>query len=323
MKKTLAILLAMMLCLVSFSAFAEEKIIIGATGLQEDQFTQVMINGYKDAAAELGIEIITANSQHSAEKENEAINNMLQAGAKGIIIEPTNPDTSAAIADTAYEAGAAVMACAIVLNSENIFASCLNDCYDLGKTTGEYALGYFEEHFTKEEEIKMAIVCFDSQDAYGSEGRVSGFLDQLSDYNITIVARQDGEAADKAYTVTTDIMTANPDIDVFYFACENACTGGVNAIEAAGNPNNAVAFAIDCSEAMVDMMKSEANILQGTTAQDPYGLGTYAVKTTYEYIVNGTEPEETEYHAPCILLTKSDLDSVDSWLATWNEYANR
>ncbi len=323
MKKILAILLAMMITLLAFGAVAEEKLILGATGLQEDQFTQVLINGYKDAAAELGIEIITANSNHSAEKEAEAINNMLQAGAKGIIIEPTNPDTSAAIADTAHEAGAAVMACAIVLNSDNVFASCLNDCYDLGTSTGEYAREYFEEHFTKEEEIKMAIVCFDAQDAYGSAGRVDGFLDQLSDFNINIVARADGEAADKAYTVTTDIMTANPDIDVFYFACENACTGGVNAIEAAGNPNNAVAFAIDCSEVMVDMMKSDANILQGTSAQDPYGLATYAVKTTYDYIVNGIEPEVFEYHAPCTLLTKSDLDAVDAWLEEWNQHASR
>lgn len=323
MKKTLSILLALMLVALSFGAMAEEKIILGATGLQEDQFTQVMINGYKDAAAELGIEIITANSNHSAEKETEAINNMLQAGAKGIIIEPTNPDTSAAIADTAFESGAAVMACAIVLHSDNVFASCLNDCYDLGLSTGAYARGYFEEHFDKEQEIKMAIVCFDAQDAYGSAGRVDGFLDSLADFNINVVARADGEAADKAYNVTTDIMTANPDIDVFYFACENACTGGVNAIEAAGNPNGAVAFAIDCSEVMVDMMKSDANILQGTSAQDPYGLGTYAVKTTYNYLVNGIEPEVKEYHAPCTLLTKSDLGAVDEWLTTWNEYANR
>lgn len=58
------------------------KVVIGATGLQEDQFTQVMINGYKDAAAELGIDIITSNSQHSAETETEQINNMLEAGAQ-------------------------------------------------------------------------------------------------------------------------------------------------------------------------------------------------------------------------------------------------
>lgn len=298
-----------------------EKIIIGATGLQEDQFTQVMLKGYEDAAAELGIEIITSISQHSAETETEKINNMLEAGAQGIIIEPVNPDTSAAIAETAKDSGAAVFACAIGLNSDAVFASALNDCYDLGASTGEYAKEYFEEHFSKDEQINLGIISYDEQDMTGSDNRIQGFLDQLTDFNINIVGRQDGHVADKAYTVSTDMLTANEDIDVIFCASENAVTGCVNAIEAAGNPNNTVVFGVDCSEALVEMMRSDANILQGVTAQDPYTLGTYAVKTTYDYIVNGTEPEEKDFHADCILLTRSDMDKVEQWLQEWNEHA--
>lgn len=300
---------------------AGEKIVIGATGLQEDQFTQVMLNGYQDAAEELGVEIITANSQHSSETETEQINNMIQAGAKGIIIECVNPDTSAAIAQTAKDAGCAVLDCAIKMNTDATFASCLNDCYDLGASTGAYAAKYFADHFPKDEEINMALICYDEQDATGSGDRVQGFLDALKDYRINLVARQDGEVADKAYTVATDMLTANPDIDVFFCASENGVVGCVNAIEAAGNPNGAVVFGVDCSEQLVDMMKSDANILQGTTAQDPYTLGTYAVKTVYDYIVNGKEPAEKEYHAGCILLTKSDLPGCEDWLNNWNEHA--
>ena len=165
------------------------KVVIGATGLQEDQFTQVMINGYKDAAAELGIDIITSNSQHSAETETEQINNMLEAGAQGIIIECVNPDSSAAIAETAKEAGAAVFACAITLNSDAVFASGVNDCYDLGKSTGEYAKEYFAEHFSTDETINVGIISYDGQDYTGSNDRITGFLDQLSDYDINLVAR--------------------------------------------------------------------------------------------------------------------------------------
>ena len=297
------------------------KVVIGATGLQEDQFTQVMINGYKDAAAELGIDIITSNSQHSAETETEQINNMLEAGAQGIIIECVNPDSSAAIAETAKEAGAAVFACAITLNSDAVFASGVNDCYDLGKSTGEYAKEYFAEHFSTDETINVGIISYDGQDYTGSNDRITGFLDQLSDYDINLVARQEGEVADKAYTVATDILTKNPDIDVFFCASENGVVGCVNAIEAAGNPNSTVVFGVDCSEQLVDMLKADANILQGTTAQDPYTLGTYAVKTVYEYVVNGVEPAEKDFHAECIALNKSDLDKVDQWLSDWNEHA--
>jgi len=297
------------------------KIVIGATGLQEDQFTQVMLNGYKDAAKELGIELITANSQHSAETETTQIRNMLEAGAKGIIIECVNPETSAAIAEEAEAAGAYVFACAIGLNSDAVSASALNDCYDLGKSTGEHAAKYFAENFNKDEEINVAIVSYDGQDAIGSGARIDGFFDQLKDYKINIVGRQEGEVADKAYNVTTDMLTANKDIDVFFCASENGVVGCVNAIEAAGNPNQTVVFGVDCSEQLVEMMKSDANILQGVTAQDPYTLGTYSVKAVYDAVVNGKEPADKEYHADCILLTRSDIEGCETWLNNWNEHA--
>lgn len=299
----------------------DTKIVIGATGLQEDQFTQVMLNGYKDAAKELGIELITANSQHSAETETTQIRNMLEAGAKGIIIECVNPETSAAIAEEAEAAGAYVFACAITLNSDAVSASALNDCYDLGKSTGEYAAQYFAENFNKDEEINMAIVSYDGQDATGSGARIDGFLDQLQDYKINIAGRQEGEVADKAYSVTTDMLTANKDIDVFFCASENGVVGCVNAIEAAGNPNQTVVFGVDCSEQLVEMMKSDANILQGVTAQDPYTLGTYSVKAVYDAVVNGKEPAVKDYHADCILLTRSDIEGCETWLSNWNEHA--
>ena len=326
MKKRFAILSTMLYAtmMLSFSTMVmaeDEQITIGATGLQEDQFTQVMINGYKDKAAELGINLLVSNSQHSAETETSQINNMLEAGAKGIIIECVNPDSSAAIAETAADQGAAVFACAITLNSDAVFASGVNDCYDLGESTGKYAKEYFSEHFNTEDPINLAVISYDGQDYTGSDARITGFLDQLKDYNINLIGRQEGEVSDKAYTVTTDMLTANPDIDVFFCASENGVVGCVNAIEAAGNPNNTVVFGVDCSEQLVDMMKSDANILQGTTAQDPYTLGIYAVQTVYDYVVNGVEPDEKDFHADCIQLTKADLNAVDDWLTTWNEHA--
>ena len=305
----------------STPAESGKKIVIGATGLQEDQFTQVLFKGYQDAANELGVDIIIANSQHSSETETTQIHNMLAGGAGGIIEECVNPETSAAIAEDAKASGAYVFACAIGLNSDAVSASGLNDCYDLGESTGEYAKEYFAENFSKDQEINVAIISYDGQDATGSGQRIDGFLDQLSDYNINIVSRQEGEVADKAYTVATDMLTANQNIDVFFCASENGVVGCVNAIEASGNPNNAVVFGVDCSEQLVEMMKADNNILQGVTAQDPYTLGQYAVKTVYNYLAEGKEPEEKDFHADCILLTRSDIPGCEEWLNTWNEYA--
>ena len=117
------------------------------------------------------------------------------------------------------------------------------------------------------------------------------------------------------------MMTAHSDIDVFYCASENSIVGGVNAIEAAGNPNGIVVFGVDCSEQLVEMMKSDANILQGVTAQDPYGLGVYSIKAVYTYLTEGKEPEVKDYHADNFLLTRDDIPGCEEWLENWNKHA--
>ena len=48
-----------------------------------------------------------------------------------------------------------------------------------------------------------------------------------------------------------------------------------------------------------------------------------SVKTVYDYVVNGVEPAEKDFHADCIQLTRKDLAKVDEWLAAWNENATK
>ncbi len=292
------------------------QIVIAATGLQQDQFTNVLMNGYQSKADELGIKILLANSQLSPDKESEMINNFLEAGVQGIIIEPVNPDASAAMAELAAARGIPVFACAIPINSDVIFASSINDNYDLGTSTGQGALKFLEKTFGKEQEIKCAILAYDSADPTGSQGRISGFQDQVTEFNFNYVARQD-VTTDNAYQVVTDIITANPDLNLIYSASENGLIGSYNAIKAAGKEGQIFVVGVDCSAQICDMMLDDTNIIQVTTAQAPYEQGEYAVQTVYDYIVSGKEPEEAHLKLEGILVTREDENGIKEFKENW------
>lgn len=293
------------------------KIVFAGTGLQQDQFTNVLLKGYQDKAEELGIDILVANSQLSLDKESEMINNFIQAGVQALIIEPVNSDTSAAMAEAAAAKGIPVFACAIPVNSDVVFASSINNNTALGEMAGEAAIPFLEESFGKDSEIKAAILAFDSQDPVLSEERVSGFQNKVGEFNINYVSRQD-VTADDAYQVVTDILTANPDLDVIYSASENGLVGAHNAIKAAGKTGEIMVFGVDCSAQICEMML-EADIIKACVAQAPYEQGQYAVQTMYDYVVNGKEPEEKHIEFDGIVVSQKDVEGIKQFKTDWEQ----
>ncbi|MBT3320037.1 MAG: sugar ABC transporter substrate-binding protein [Clostridia bacterium] len=296
-----------------------KTIVIAATGLHLDQFTNVLMNGYRSKAEELGIEILIANSELSLDKEAETINNFIEAGIDALIIEPVSPSATATLAEAAAARGIPVFACAIPIISDEIFASSINDPYDLGTVAGEATAPWLEENFGKDAPINCALLTFDSADAEGSESRIKGFQDQVTDYDLNFVARQD-VLGDKGFQVVTDILTQNPDLDIIYSNCEVGLVAAHNAIVAAGRVGEVFAFGVDCSAQLCDMMLEEEIILVAV-AQAPFEQGQYAVETMYNYIMNGTLPDEKHMKMPSILVQKSDPEGIAEFKANWEERA--
>jgi ABC-type sugar transport system substrate-binding protein len=317
---TVVFLSAFMLTLTGNAYCAGQKdsrVIFGATGLQEDQFTRVLLNGYRDKAKELGIDILVSNSNQSIEKESESINNFIQAGAKALIIEPCNPDASVAMAKLANDRGIPIFACAIPINGDFVIASSINDNFDLGSSTGKEAVNFLDKQFGRDRTIKCAISAYDGQDPYGSAGRVDGFKDALKDFNIEYVARFDGYLPDRAISGAADVLTANPDIDIFYCAGEVEMIGAVTAIKSSGRAGKVFVFGVDCSIQICDMLLADDNIVQAVTAQDPYLQGQYAVQTMYDYVVNGKAPAIKHKNVDGTLVTRRNPSGVKAFADNW------
>lgn len=133
--------------------------------------------------------------------------------------------------------------------------------------------------------------------------RWNGFQDQIKDlpgYTVEVVAEQDGWLQDDAIAAVDAMLTANPDLDIVYGFNEGSAIGATMAIKNAGLSGKAYVFGIDANEQLVNMLKSDDNILQGTTSQDPYMMG----YLTMEALIKGLKGED-------ISATKGQIFTTD------------
>ena len=139
--------------------------------------------------------------------------------------------------------------------------------------------------------------------------RVSGFKDQLSSLpGVTIVAEQDAWLAETAVKKGSDILTAHPDLDLFWAANEGGTVGCVMAVKNAGRTGRVVVFGTDASEQLADFLLADDNILQAVTGQRPYEIGFEAVEAAVK-VLNG-QPVEKKTALPGLLLSRADTTGI-------------
>jgi ribose transport system substrate-binding protein len=90
-------------------------------------------------------------------------------------------------------------------------------------------------------------------------------------------------------TATKQVVTTNFITDgvVALFGTNEGCTVGVgNAIAAEGEDCAVLGVGFDKSDAILNLVA--AGELVATTAQNPYNMGYYGIKTAVEFLTNGT-----------------------------------
>jgi len=154
-----------------------------------------------------------------------------------------------------------------------------------------------------------------------SGARTQGFLDALEGVNIEIATDQDAWLQDRAITVASDILSANPDINIIFSANEGGTIGSTMAVENTGNAGKVFVFGFDGSEQMVQLLKDPANILQASISQDPYGIGVKTMETVIK-AAKGEDISDTagkSFIVPGILLSRQNPAGLDAYIQDLQE----
>lgn len=333
MKKILSLLLVMCMIMsfaVSFaSAEGESKvdpssIKVAGVVFQEDQFMRLVQIGYKAAAEAYGVQYNLANTNNDSTKELELINTYVAQDYDGIAICPINETTSIEALRKADEEGLKVAISNLGLEAgEFIYGGYTSNQYDLCAETGKLAAEFIKENYPEGSTIKIGRLGAVSVLPDITRDRWAGFLDQLEaleGYTIEVVAEQDAWLQDDAIQAVDDMLTANPDINIFYGFNEGSCIGATMAVKNSGLKDVYV-FGIDANEQICNMLLSDDNILQGTTSQDPYTMG----YLTMEVLIKGLIGEDISdtvgkvFTTDYIPLTRADSDKVNAFMTDLKE----
>lgn len=124
------------------------------------------------------------------------------------------------------------------------------------------------------------------------ENRMNGALDYLKEKvpGITVVGKYENkDKAETAYTLTKDMLTANPDLKVVYVTAG----GPFGAAKAIQDMKLTGKVGVVCYDHIPDNLKYiRSGEVVAAIAQDPFGQGFDSCVYLYNYLVTGQKPEK-------------------------------
>ena len=287
MKKILAIVCALCLCLTAFAAVAESEVkatqawkIALITMDSIDQHWVTLNEGAQAEAAKVGVEVtfMSPNTKDDAQ-QIECVNNAVAGGYNAIMVAANGPD---AISSALKEAQAAGVKIVYVDSPANVPAEATfsTDNQAAGKTAGETMIAALTAAGVTEGSIGIVNV---NAATDSTVKREAGFRSAFDGTKFTILETQYGEGdAAKSQTIAENYITQG--VVGIFGANEGSTTGTGNAIKASGKTVIGVGF--DKSDAILGLIKD--GYLLATMAQNPDVMGAKGVEACVQALEGQT-----------------------------------
>jgi len=322
------------LALSSVGSAQNDKILVGLVVKDLDNpFFAKMIEGAQEKAAELGnIEIQALSGENSADNQGqvEAIENLIAAGAKGLLLTASDSKGIVPTVEKAKEAGMLVIALDTQLDPPDAAqATFATDNYLAGKLIGEWAAGHLGPEAVADAKIAAIndSTLQTSVDVQRNQGFMEGFGVDIMDPSVwgdetdpRIVGQDVSNGTQElGRTAMENLLAAHPDITVLHTINEPTANGAYLAIEAAGLQDQITIVSVDGSCAGV---KDVADGKVGATAmQFPLLMASLGVEAVAQFAEDGTLPEPTPgldfYNTGVALITDQPVEGLESQDTTW------
>jgi fructose transport system substrate-binding protein len=295
-RRSLAVSLgAVALALAATQASAADQPIVGLiTKTETNPFFVKMKEGAAEAAKAKGAKLLTAAGKQDGDNAGQvtAIENMIAAGAKTILITPSDAKAIVPAIKKARDKGVMVIALDSPTDpQEAVDALFATDNYKAGVLIGQYgkvALGG--------KPAKIATLDLFPGHPVGAQ-RHNGFLkgyglaanaatsNELSKpAEVVCMADSYGDQA-KGQTAMENCLQKNPDINLVYAINEPAAAGAFKALKAAGKDKNVVIVAVDGGcQGVKDVA---AGKIAATSQQYPLKMAAMGVEAGIEYAKSG------------------------------------
>lgn len=320
---TKALLGAAAIALIAGSASAGDLACL-ITKNNTNPFFVKMKEGAEAAATAAGMDF----QAYAGEKDGDAapqitaIENCVAAGAKGILITPSNDSVGPALKD-ARAAGILVIALDTPLaDAEAQDMTFATDNFEAGLRIGKWAAAKMGD--TSGAKIAMLDINKDniSVDVARDTGFLKGFGVEVPDLTVMgsetdprIVGHESSDAnPEGGLRAMETLLAKDPDINVVYTINEPAAEGAYQALKNAGKEKQAIIVSVDGGCPGIASVKS--GVIGATSQQYPLLMASKGVEAIAAFAKDGTKPAATEglsfFNTGVNLITDQPVDGVES-----------
>ncbi|MBN6055028.1 sugar ABC transporter substrate-binding protein [Nonomuraea sp. RK-328] len=258
------------------------------TKTETNPFFVKMKEGAEKAAKADGMELMTAAGKFDGDNATQitAIENMVAAGVKGILITPSDTKAIVPAIKKARDAGVVVIALDTPTEPQDatdaLFAT---DNFKAGELIGQYAKAAMAGKPAKIATLDLAPGI--TVGKLRHDGFLKGF--GIAEGDPQIVCSQDtrGDQA-KGQTAMENCLQKAPDINVVYTINEPAALGANTALKAEGKDKSVLVVSVDGGCAGVKAVK--AGQIAATSQQYPLKMAEQGVNAVAEYAKSGKKP---------------------------------
>lgn len=270
---------------------------------QQALFFNLMNQGAQEAAKASGKELVIYNANDNPVAQNDAIENYIQQGVKGILVDAIDVNGIMPAIKEAAAANIPVIAIDAVLPAGPQASQVGVDNYDGGKILGQY----FVDYVAKEMGGKARLGIVGALNSAIQNQRQKGFTDTFkSNANITMADVVDGQnIQDTAMTAAENLITGNPDLTAIYATGEPALLGAIAAVENQGRQKDIKVFGWDLTSKAISGI--DGGYVTAVLQQDPKKMGEEALKAL-NALAEGKTVSKTIL-VPATVVTSANVDT--------------
>ncbi len=302
MKKLYMLFLIMVQMMAFAGGESESTTIIGLiTKTNTNPFFVKMREGAQAKANELGVELRTFAGEFDGDNETqvEAIESLIAAGAKGILITPSDTVAIVPTIEKARNAGLLVIALDTPLDpitaADMTFAT---DNFKAGEYIGKWAAAKLGDEARN---AKIALLDLSvaqiTVDVLRNQGFLQGFGIDVKDINVMrdeddprIVGNDVTQGSEEGgRTAMENLLQRDNGINLVYTINEPAAAGAYEALKAVGRENDVLIVSVDGGCPGVQNIAD--GVIGATSMQFPLLMASKGVEAIVEYAKNGTKPQ--------------------------------
>ena len=307
-------------------AMADEVLVGLITKTDNNPFFVKMREGAQAKADELGVKFQAFAGKFDGDNDGQvaAVENLISAGAKGILITPSDTKAIVPTIQKARDAGILVIALDTPLDPiDAADATFATDNFKAGLLIGQWAAKTMGD--TSKASIAMldALEQQPTVDAARDQGFMQGFgIDikdparYLDEDDARICGHQWGQGAEEGgRTGMETLLQKCPDINVVYTINEPTAAGAWEALKALGKDDGSV-LVVSVDGGCPGVKNVEAGVIGATSMQFPLLMASLGVEAVAEFAKSGKKPEPTPgltfFDTGVSLITDKPVDGVPS-----------